>query len=321
MLMNLKFLEFESDILKDNILKDPYIRKTAIIEPDQPEGKPLLIYLSGFLSSSLAQLNYDPLSEDLYSRVKRLKNEGKIEGSIIILPDTFTKVGGNQYLNSEAVGKYEDFILDEIIPYFSEKYSTDKIGVFGKSSGGYGSLTLGMKSKKIKALASHSGDAYFEYVYLPSFPKVIPYLRKFKTPKEWLDYYWTKQNKKKKEDINTLNIVGMAAFYSPSTSGDILLPFDLETGEIINEIWKKWLEKDPVRMIDSMAENLQSKFIYIDVGVKDEFNIQYGSRIIHKKLKQKNIQHIYEEFEDGHLNVSYRYDISIPILEDYLKNI
>jgi len=320
-MMRLNFITFESEILKDNPLQDPYIRRIGIIEPEDPIGKPIIIYLSGFLGSSISMLNYDPLSEDILSRVERLKKEGKINGSIIVLPDMFTKVGGNQYINSQAVGFYEDFLIKELIPYLEEKYKTRKIGLIGKSSGGYGALVLGMKYDEIKAIASHSGDAYFEYVYLPMFPKVIPYLRKFSSPEEWLNNFWKKQNKKKKEDLNVLNIIGMSAFYSPSPEGKILLPFDLDSGEIIEDVWRKWLEKDPVRLIEKLGENLKNKGVFIDVGIKDEFNIQYGAKILHNKMKKMGIEHYYEEYEDGHMNTSYRLDISISFVEKYLSMI
>jgi hypothetical protein len=54
------------------------------------------------------------------------------------------------------------------------------------------------------------------------------------------------------------------------------------------------------------------KLIYIDYGTKDEFNLHWGARILHTKLQKMNIKHFYEEFPDGHMNISYRYDISLP---------
>ncbi|WP_338598798.1 alpha/beta hydrolase-fold protein [Sulfolobus tengchongensis] len=314
--MKLSVIEFESDLLRDNPLRDPYKRKVGIISPDNPEGRPILIHLSGYLSSSLTQLNYNPFGEDMKSRLERLEREGKIKGSIIVLPDMFTKVGGNQYINSTAVGMYEDFLIKELIPYLVDEFKSDNIGIFGHSSGGYGALYLGMKYPNlIKAIADHAGDAYFEYVYLPTFPKAIEQLRKFKNHREWLENYWKKENKHHREDLITLNVIGMSAFYSPNGE-DFELPFDVETGEINESVWKKWIEKDPVRMIDNYVDNLRKlKLIFIDVGKKDEFNIQYGSRILHKKMEKYGIPHYYEEFNDGHLNTSYRYDISVSLLE------
>ncbi|NON63142.1 alpha/beta hydrolase-fold protein, partial [Acidianus sp. RZ1] len=190
--MQVKSMEFESNILRDNPLNDPYIRKVSVIEQENPEGKPIIVFLSGYFGSSISQLNYDPIIENLPTKLARLKKEGKITGCNIILPDMFTKLGGNQYINSNAVGLYEDFLFKELLPYFLDLYQTNKVGLMGKSSGGYGSLVLGMKYDIVSAIASHSGDAYFEYTYLPFFPKVIPYLRKFKDPLDLINTYWNK---------------------------------------------------------------------------------------------------------------------------------
>jgi hypothetical protein len=52
--------------------------------------------------------------------------------------------------------------------------------------------------------------------------------------------------------------------------------------------------------------------VYIDCGTRDEFNLQWGARILHYKLEKMNVKHFYDEFDDGHMNISYRYDISLP---------
>ncbi|BFH72430.1 alpha/beta hydrolase-fold protein [Sulfurisphaera javensis] len=313
--MLIKSFEIESNVLKDNPLKDPYVRKIYSIEVGEVESAPIVIYLSGFLSSSITLLNYDPLSESITEKLQRLQKEGNVKNLIFILPDLFTKLGGNQYINSTAVGMYEDFIVKELIPYLFDIYGKKDIILMGKSSGGYGSIVLGMKySEIIKGVINHSGDAYFEYVYLPYFPSVIRHIRKEGDHYKWLEKYWSKANKKDKEDLNTLNIIAMSAFYSPD--GDkIVLPFDLDTGEIIEDVWKKWLEKDPVRLIDKYCENLRKlKLIYMDVGNKDEFKINYGLRILHKKMQKYNIKHEFEEYDGGHFNTNFRYDISLSLI-------
>jgi hypothetical protein len=54
------------------------------------------------------------------------------------------------------------------------------------------------------------------------------------------------------------------------------------------------------------------KLIFIDCGTTDEFNLHWGARMLHSKLIKSNIKHIYEEFDDGHMSISYRYDVSLP---------
>ena len=108
----------------------------------------------------------------------------------------------------------------------------------------------------------------------------------------------------------------MAAFYSPNPKSQemsIDMPFDLKTGQIVQEVWNRWLSWDPARIIEQYQSNLKKlKLIFIDCGIKDEFNLQWGARIIHSKLEKMNIDHYYEEFDDGHMNISYRYDVSLP---------
>lgn len=308
--MEVNEVKIESESLKDNPLKDPYCRKVYLLLPKDPKGKPIIVYLSGYHSSSLAQLNYDPYNESLLDRIKRLKIN---DNAIFILPDTFTKYGGNQYIDSPAVGNYEEYIIQDIILYFKDIYKSEKVALIGKSSGGYGALVLAMKySSLINVIASHSPDAYFEYAYIPSFPIAIKNLRNFKDPKEWVEYFWSLTSKKKRDYLETLMIVGLSAFYSPLENGEFELPFELDSGEIIEKVWRKWLEKDPVRLLDKYHENIKNVKVYLDVGRKDEFNLQYGARILHKKFINYGIEHYYEEFDGGHLDTGYRLDVSIP---------
>ncbi|WP_306305654.1 alpha/beta hydrolase-fold protein [Metallosphaera hakonensis] len=264
----------------------------------------------------MAQLNIDPLSETLRDKLHRLHREGKIGNLILLLPDTFTKLGGNQYLDSKAVGLYESHLIKEIIPLVKEHYSSINVGVMGKSSGGYGALHLGSKYN-FKAVAAHSADAYFEYAYLPLFPKVIQTLRRAGNPREFVDMFWSSQDRKRKDLLDAMMIVGLSGFYSPEET--LELPFELDTGKLREDVWKHWISLDPVRFLASRKENLSGKYLYIDVGTRDDFNLQYGNRIIHQMLSAWGISHAYEEFQAGHMNTSYRYDVSLAYLSRYLS--
>ena len=44
--------------------------------------------------------------------------------AIIVFPDCFTSLGGNQYVNSSAIGNYADFLLDEVIPLVDKEFRT-----------------------------------------------------------------------------------------------------------------------------------------------------------------------------------------------------
>jgi enterochelin esterase family protein len=119
--------------------------------------------------------------------------------------------------------------------------------------------------------------------------------------------------------IEDLNIIGMSACYSPN-GAEFDLPFDLETGELRDEIWQKWLKHDPIRLVENSIENLKSlKLLYIDAGTRDEFSLDIGAKILCDRLKKHKIPHLHEEFDDGHFNISYRYNRSLELISENIQ--
>ncbi len=59
------------------------------------------------------------------------------------------------------------------------------------------------------------------------------------------------------------------------------------------------------------ADALRSlRVIYIDAGLRDEFNLQMGARILCSRLDALGVTYIHEEFDDTHMGINYRYDRS-----------
>jgi len=312
----------ESTALRSNPLDDPYVRDVIVYlppeySPSYSKGYVTVFLLAGFGGSGRSLLNYDPLGENIEIKINRLFSERKCGPMILVLVDCFTRFGGNQYINSSATGMYEDYITKEIVPFVDRNYNTSSHSVMGKSSGGYGALLLGMRNPEVfQGLVDHSGDAAFEYCYLPDFPKALETFRTYgNSPRKWLEEFWSKPNRHKKSDEAALNVLAMAAHYSPNPKSElgVDLPFNIDTGEILDEVWNRWLAWDPARIIRRYSGNLKKlKLVFIDCGTKDEFNLQWGARIIHSRLDDMGIRHFYEEFDDGHSNISYRYDVSLP---------
>ena len=99
------------------------------------------------------------------------------------------------------------------------------------------------------------------------------------------------------------------------------LPFDIYTGEIIPQIWNRWLKFDPVRLAGKYKNNLKKlKLIFIDCGTHDEFNLQAGARIYADKLRKNGIKCIHQEFNDGHMNIQYRYEVSFKSISDKISH-
>ena len=325
---------FTSRALADNPLGDPAARTLPIILPPDYEtsGKryPTIYGLAGFTGSGPMLLNISAWQPNLQQRIDRLMNEGKLPPAIYVLPDCLTRYGGSQYLNSPAIGRYEDYLLGEIVPHIDRTYRTsagpEGRGIFGKSSGGYGAITLGMKYPDIfGAVACHSGDMAFELAYRPDFPKFLNVVQTAGGLENWLNEFERKA-KIEGRDIEAMNILAMAAAYSPASASSVQpfpidFPFDLETCELKPEVWARWLEFDPVQMVDQYADNLKKlRLLFLDCGRRDEFNLHFGARTLVRKLKALGVPHEYEEFDDGHKNVSYRYEVSLPKIVQALQS-
>ena len=312
----------ESEVLGGNPLGDPHVRDLFVYLPpgyeDGGESYPAVYCLTGFTGRGKMLLNDAAFTPNLAQRLDKLIIAGTIRPMIAVMPNCFTYYGGSQYINSTATGRYEDYLTDEIVPFVDKNFRTvadrESRAVMGISSGGYGSMIMGLRHPDVFGLAcSISGDAYFEHCYLSDIPKAFRAIKG--NPVAFMKRFWEIE-KKGKNDFPGLNIIGMSACYSPNgTSFD--LPFDLETSEIRGDIWEKWLEHDPVRLVEKHVENLRAlKLLFLDAGTRDEFALDLGARILSKKLSEFDIPHIHEEFDDGHFSIGYRFDRSLELISE-----
>jgi S-formylglutathione hydrolase FrmB len=336
-------LEHGSQILKGNPLGDPHVRKLGVWLPPQyvHGGKhrfPVLYDLVGFTGSGLSHVAWKPFGDNVPERAARLMREEKMGPAIIVFPDCFTALGGNQYVNSSAIGNYADYLTREIIPFVDGEFRTlasrEHRGCFGKSSGGYGAILHGMKySKYWGAIADHSGDAYFDFVYWHDWPNTLNELSKYKKKsyagkgqddgriKRFLSKAWKKEKLSTAEGHALMNLC-MAATYDPDPRAPLgfRVPFNLDTGEVIEERWRQWRKHDPINLVEKYRPALKSlRGIYIDCGRRDQYHIHYGARILSKRLAAAGIRHTYEEFDDNHSDIDYRMDVSLPFLYRALK--
>jgi hypothetical protein len=134
--------------------------------------------------------------------------------------------------------------------------------------------------------------------------------------RRFLEAFW-KTAKPTSAEVHAIMNLCMAATYDPDprAPNGFRLPFHLDTGEIIEQRWQRWLEHDPVRLVGKCARNLRSlRGIYIDCGWRDQYHIHYGSRQLSRRLAAAGIAHRYEEFNDTHSDIDYRMDVSLPFL-------
>lgn len=318
---------FESICLKGNPLKDPHVREVPVYLPpgydNSQKRYPVIYFITGFTGRGRMLLNRPSFGESIDQRLDRLISSKTINPAIVVMPDCFTRYGGSQYLDSTATGRYETHIIKELVPFIDKKYRTLKEpsqrAVIGKSSGGYGAIVLAMRHPNVFGVtACHSGDMAFEYCYLPDFPQTMIELEKCGGIEKFVEAFYRKP-KKQSADMLAINIVAMSACYSPNPKAKphlFDLPFDVKTCELREDVWQRWLAWDPVRMIERHKPDLRQLKIFMDCGTKDEFRLYVGSRIFSSRLKKLGIQHVYEEFDDTHMEIQYRYDRSLRFISD-----
>ncbi len=324
----------ESQVLQGNLPGDPAERMLPVYLPpgydDNPSRRyPVIYVLAGHGGSGPLMLAPVAWGESFPERIDRLIRTGAMGPVIAVLPDCWTIFGGAQYINSSALGRYEDYLTDELIPYVDRTYRTlpgrEHRAITGKSSGGYGAYVQAMRHPELfSAMASHSGDIYFEFGYMPDLAKLHANLQRFGGLEGFIQQIPTIKPRTHDPFFSVLGMLCYGAAYAPNPAAHqgFDMPIDMETGVLREDVWQRWLDWDPVRMVDrpEYAEALrQMKYLYIDCGLWDELNFQIGTRLMSQKLTALGIAHDFELFNDGHINVPYRYDISLPRLEAAIR--
>lgn len=318
-----KRLVLDSKVLQSNMLGDPTERVIDVYVPAGHDGRglPLLVDIVGFTAGGPAHTNWKNFGENMPERLDRLIADGAMGPCLVAFPDCFTKLGGNQYINSAAVGRWADFLIEECVPFVEREFGcggAGKRGLFGKSSGGYGAIAHALLYPDFWAAAAcHSGDMAFELAYLPEFPRLLRKLAKCDNSiQKWLEGFYAAK-KTKDDDVHDLMTLAMCATYDPDPSAfwGVRLPVTFDTCEVIEDRWRNFLNCDPCLMAAARGEGMKKlKALWIDCGDADQYNLVYGARRLHRSLEKLGVAHVYEEFADNHSSVDYRMDRSLPFL-------
>src|SRR5687768_15759972 len=112
-------LWLEGESLKGNLLQDPTLRRIDVYVPAGHDGRglPLLVDLVGFTAGGPAHTNWKNYGENVPERLDRLIATGAMPPVVVAFPDCFTRLGGNQYIDSVAMGGWETFLLREMLPF------------------------------------------------------------------------------------------------------------------------------------------------------------------------------------------------------------
>jgi hypothetical protein len=322
-------LSFTSEALRGNPLGDPHVRPLHVYVPEDTSRRyPTVYVIQGMTGMADMWFNVEPWSESYPDRIAALAPE-----AIVVLVDAWTALGGSQYVDSPAIGRYHTYLCDELVPFVDAEFPTlagaAHRGIQGKSSGGYGAMiTPLLRPDLFGGLATHAGDALFELCYARDFPAAARALRERYGGS--FDAFWSEFRSGRPvftshDDEVLVNTYAMAAAYSPRDDGTVDLPFDLETGERVDEVWERWLTFDPVLLArdERHRETLRSlRAVWIDSGRRDEYFLDLGAAAFHREVLASGVDPArvhFELFDGTHRGLTWRYPLSLAFLVERLS--
>ena len=318
-------LAVQSKVLKGNRLGDPWERELPVyLPPGYDEGDrryPVAFCLAGYTGIGETHLAWKGWGESLPERLDRLHAAGRIPALIVALPDCFTRLGGSQYINSSVCGRYDDHLVQELVPLVDRELRTlpsrEHRAVLGKSSGGFGAIVHAMLHPDVwGGAACHSGDAAFDLCFLTGLPTTLNVIARAGGVRAFVDDF-PNRAKVNSNEVHAMMHCAMAACFDPQPDhpDGFELPVDLHTGRLRDDRWARWMAWDPVRLIPEHARALSSlRHLFIDCGDRDQYHLHYGARQMRDALKAAGVRHEYEEFPDNHSGIGYRMDVSLPKL-------
>lgn len=328
----LEQVSVHSAALEGNPLGDPADRPLwAYVPPgydDEPDRRYPTVYViqgyGGFLTRWANRTAFQPPFPEA---ADALFAQGETPGCIMVYVDAWTRYGGSQFVDSPGTGRYHTYLCDEVVRHVDSGYRTVASpahrGIMGHSSGGFGAMVSCMLRPDVfGALATHAGDALYELLYLPEFAKAVRSLRRYDGSIEaWWEDFQSRVPPVEPGDFDLLMMYGVAACFSPGPDGRPVLPFDPGSGRLRDEVWARWLDWDPVRMVPRHVEALRSlRAIWIDGGRSDQYFLELGATAFRDALAEIGVTDTvhFELFEGTH-SADWRYPLSLAWLAERLS--
>jgi enterochelin esterase-like enzyme len=330
----IEWTQFTADSIKDFPMGDnPTRRFPVYLPPDYHANKsqpyPLIVMLSGYGSIS-AKFIYETsvFEPSLVMQLDQAIESGELPPLIMAFPDGRSKLGCSQYVNSPVLGNYTDYFCSDLITHLSHHFHIHNQAagraVMGHSSGGFGAMIFGMlRPDAYGHIHSSAGDSFYELLYPPTITSTINAIETHGSITAFVEWFLNHPNPGATGCFDAMMALAMCACYAPNPKvktimGDLF--FDIKTGAIIDAVWQKFLQWDPVRMVEQHIPALaQLSSIHLDCGLQDPYGMQWGHRQIATKLKNADISVNINEYPGKHGGHSWRNIERIKILEQCMQ--
>jgi len=245
---------------------------------------PVLYFLHGFTATAQKYMDYVKFDD----AVQQFATDNQF---IVVVPDTYTRMGGSFYASGPAVGDFETFVARDLVRWIDGKYRTiarrDSRGLAGHSMGGYGTWRIGMKHPDVfsslyamsscclSARRATPEDAKFENVGLDAAIK---------------------------SDFFSLAYFATAVAFSPAPDKPpFYADFLTKDGKVDPLVEARWAANAPSVFLAQYVAALKSmEGIAMDVGDKD-FLLE-DNKLMDRELTRFGVTHSFTLYEGDHGN-------------------
>jgi len=318
-----------SQLLRDNPLGDPHERPLWVHLPpgfSADRRYPAVYVIQGYTGHLAMWRNRTPFRQPVTELFDAVLSDPDVPDVLVVYVDAWTAYGGSQFVDSAGTGRYHSYLCDEVVPFVDASYPTvaepRHRAIAGKSSGGFGAMITPMlRPDLFGALATHAGDALYEYCYIPEFAQAVRALRDYDGDIwRWWEEFRSRVAFTKEADQKLLMLLGVSACFSADDDGTVRLPFDPHSGRLVEDVWQRWLDWDPVRMLErpDFADALtELTAVWIDGGTRDEVYLDLGATAFRDGLRRIGVPDErvhFELFDAGHGAIEYRYPLALSWL-------
>jgi enterochelin esterase-like enzyme len=141
--------ELRSEKFAGNKIGTSPVRKMVVYLPAEYDSTTARYPVIYFLPSPFREYRADFDTNNAQGLFDRAIGSGVIGRFILVSVDMTTPLGSSWYVNSPVTGNWEDFMVQDLVPYIDANFRTlpsrDSRGILGDFMGGYGAIRFGMK--------------------------------------------------------------------------------------------------------------------------------------------------------------------------------
>ncbi len=243
-----------------------------------------------------------------------MDNEGMRE-VIIVMPDARTPFGPCTYQNSEVLGNFENYIVNDVVSYVDNHFRTiahfNWRAISGHCAGGYGALNIAMKHPHVFHFAGALSPAHFPeetMLYIANFiPQEDALWSEYGVPAGPIPY--NPSDPVYKFANGTAYALAQSWLSNPDNPPYYCdLPFRYVDGqpEIIPELMAKVNTQSLFALTRVYKTGLkQLKTVYFDCGKYDDLGMFAPNVMLDEQLSKMGVKHNFETYEGTHISHLY----------------